>query len=144
MTDQNYKNHGRYIPLWHFITPIILFVILGMSVINLVHTDMHAHDLHIWLPIILIPVAMLVLWWYARSFALKAQDRAIRAEENFRHYLLTGKPLPKELRMSQIIALRFASDEEFPALSQKAVNEKLSQKQIKQAVKNWRADYNRV
>jgi len=122
--EQNFKNHGRYIPLWHFITPLIILVILVMSIINLRHSDMHAHDLHMWLPIILIPVAMLSLWWYERAFAIKAQDRAIRAEENFRHYILTGKPLDNRLGMGQIIALRFASDEEMPALAKRAAEEK--------------------
>lgn len=144
MPEQNLKNHIRLPFVWVFIIPIILLVVLGMSVINLLHTDMHAHDWHMWLPVILIPVAMLLLWWYARRFALVAQDRAIRAEENFRHYLLTGKPLDKQLRMSQIIGLRFASDEEFPTLAKKAVAEKLSQKQIKQAIQNWKEDDYRV
>jgi hypothetical protein len=85
-----------------------------------------------------------VLYWYTRRFALKAQDRAIRAEENIRHFILTGKPLDTGLRLRQIIALRFASDEEMPALAQRAITEKLSSKQIKQAIKNWRADYHRV
>ena len=115
-----------------------------MCIINLAHTDMHPHDLHMWLPIIFIPVVMLILWWYARAFALRAQDRAIRAEENLRHYILTGKPFPKELRMGQIIALRFASDEEFPALVQKAIAGNLNSKSIKQSINNWKADHNRV
>ncbi|HEX7846935.1 MAG TPA: DUF6526 family protein, partial [Chitinophagaceae bacterium] len=137
MSEQNFSNHSRLIPIWHYVMPLIILIILAMSIINLVHTDMHGHDLHMWLPIILIPIVMLILWWYARSFALRAQDRAIRAEENFRHYILTGKPLDRNLRMGQIIALRFASDEELPALAKKAVDEKLSQKQIKQAIQNW-------
>ena len=144
MGDQNLKNHSRYVPLWHFIMPLILFVILGMSIINLVHTGMHPDDLHMWLPIILVPLAMLVLWWYARAFALKAQDRAIRAEENFRHYLLTGKPLDSKLSMSQIIALRFASDPEMPSLAKRTVEENLSPGEIKKSIQNWRGDYNRV
>lgn len=144
MSTQNVNNHGRYVPLWHFITPVIILIILVMCIINLVHTDMHAHDLHMWLPIIFIPVVMLILWWYARAFALRAQDRAIRSEENFRHFILTGKPLPAALRMGQIIALRFASDEELPALAQKAIAENLNQKTIKQSIKNWKADNNRV
>ena len=105
---------------------------------------MHAEDLHMWLPIILIPVVMLILWWYARAFALKAQDRAIRAEENFRHYILTGKPFPSELRTRQIIALRFASDQEFPLLVKRAISENLSSKQIKGEIKIWKADHYRV
>jgi hypothetical protein len=85
-----------------------------------------------------------VLLWYARIFALRAQDRAIRAEENFRHFILTGKPLDSRLRMSQIIALRFASDEEFVELAKKAAEEGMKMKEIKMAIKNWRPDYHRV
>jgi len=92
----------------------------------------------------LISFALVLLAWYARAFALRAQDRAIRAEENFRHFLLTGKPLPTGLRVSQIIALRFAADEEFPSLVQKALSDNLSNKQIKESISNWRGDYYRV
>ena len=144
MSSQNANNHGRYVPVWHFFTPAIILIILGMCIINLVHTDMHPHDLHMWLPIIFIPIVLLILWWYARAFALRAQDRAIRAEENLRHFILTGKPFPKELRMGQIVALRFASDEEFPALVQKAIAENLNSQSIKQSINNWKADHNRV
>ena len=87
---------------------------------------------------------MVLLAWFARGFALKAQDRAIRAEESLRYFVLTGKPLPGVLRMSQIIAIRFASDEELAALVQKAIDEKLSNKAIKQAIQNWRADHHRA
>jgi hypothetical protein len=92
----------------------------------------------------LLSLALAGLFWFARVFALKAQDRAIRAEENFRHYILTGKPLPAQLRLGQIIALRFASDAEFPALVQKAVAEKLRSNDIKKMIVNWRADHHRV
>ena len=84
------------------------------------------------------------LFWFARRFALVAQDRAIRAEENFRHFILTGKPFDSRLRMSQIIALRFAPDDEFPELAKKAVEEKLSSREIKAAIKKWKADHHRV
>ena len=76
--------------------------------------------------------------------AFQAQDRAIRAEENFRHYLLTGKPLDSRLRVSQIVALRFASDAEFPGLAVKAADEKLKNEDIKKLIQNWRADHHRV
>ncbi len=81
---------------------------------------------------------------FARIFALKAQDRAIRAEENLRHFALTGKLLDPRLTVKQIIGLRFASDAEFVALAQRAAEEKLSLDAIKRAVKDWRADYYRV
>lgn len=79
-----------------------------------------------------------------RRFPLKAQDRAIRAEESLRFFILTGKPLDSKLSPGQIAALRFASDEEFVILSARAISENLSPDDIKKSVKNWRADYHRV
>jgi hypothetical protein len=75
---------------------------------------------------------------------LKAQDRAIRAEENLRYFILTGKRLSKQVSMRQIIALRFAEDEEFVGLTEKAIKENLSPKEIKKSIKNWRPDYHRA
>jgi hypothetical protein len=72
------------------------------------------------------------------------QDRAIRAEEKLRYFVLTGKPLDSRLRMGQIIALRFASDEELPTLARRAAEESLTPAQIKQAIQHWRADLRRV
>ncbi|MCP5111202.1 MAG: hypothetical protein GY953_10235, partial [bacterium] len=80
----------------------------------------------------------------ARLFPLKAQDRAIRAEENLRHYVLTGKLLDPQLTTRQVVGLRFAADEEFVELAQKAAAENLSEDAIKKAIKNWRADTYRV
>jgi len=140
--QQNYSNHARYIPLWHFITSTIILAILGGSIVNLLHADAATHYSAALL--LLVAFVLVLLFIYARWFALRAQDRAIRAEENLRHFALTGKLLDKKLRTSQVIALRFASDEEFPALAEKAASENLSQKQIKQSVKNWKADYHRV
>lgn len=142
MAEQNFKNHTRLVPMYHGVTFFLIFTGLIGSVVDLFKADAHTHYSAALLVVVFL--ALTGLFWYARVFALRAQDRAIRAEENFRHFILTGKPLDKQLRMGQIIALRFASDEEFPALAQKAVAEKLSQKQIKQAVQHWRADYNRV
>ena len=81
---------------------------------------------------------------FARGFALKAQDRAIVAEERFRYYLLTKKMLPAELTVRQIIGLRFASDEEYADLVERAIKENLSENRIKKEIKNWKGDYYRV
>ena len=142
MTEQNFKNHGRYIFQWHILTGIAVIAVLIGSIINLVNSAKE----NIYSASLLVAVSLILvsIFWYARAFALRAQDRAIRAEENFRHYILTGKPLDKQLRMGQIIALRFAGDDEFAALCKKAVAENLGSKQIKQAVQNWRPDYNRA
>ena len=142
MSQQNLQNHARLIPIWHYVTPLIIGGILGWGIIHFV--DHHAFTHFLGAAMILISVVLLLIWWYARVFALRAQDRAIRAEENFRHYLLTGKPLDSKLSMRQIIALRFAGDAEFPALAKKAVEENTPPKEIKQSITNWKADYNRV
>ena len=142
MKEQNFRNHSRYIILWTFITPLVLLAILGGSIVNLIHADAHTH--YSAALILLISVVLIIIYWYARAFALRAQDRAIRAEENFRYFILTGKPLDNRLRMSQIIALRFAPDDEFLELAKKAVGEKLRSREIKAAIQKWKADHHRV
>jgi len=145
MDQQNAKNHGRYIPLWHFVTPLIWLAVWIGSIVHLINTIDSSYTNHfVALLIFLIALILGIFYWYIRWFALRAQDRAIRAEENFRHYLLTGKPFDKLIRMNQVIALRFASDAEFPALAKRAVDEKLTGKQIKEAIQEWKADHNRV
>lgn len=143
MADQNYKNHSRLVPLYHGAAFLLILAGLIGSVINLVnHHDPSNHYSASLL--IIVFLVLLLLFWYTRAFALRAQDRAIRAEENFRHYILTGKPLDKQLRLGQIIALRFAPDEEFAELAKKAVKENMTPKAIKQAIQNWKGDYHRV
>ena len=144
MQTQHYKNHSRLVPLYHGVTLIAILVLIVGSSINLYQIIATGGGLYSASLICLISLILLMLFFFARSFALKAQDRAIRSEENFRHFILTGKPLDNRLRLSQIIALRFAGDEEFIELAQKAINENLSSKQIKQSVKKWKADHHRV
>ncbi len=94
--------------------------------------------------LVAVSIALVLVYIFLRVFALKAQDRAIRAEENLRHFAMTGKLLDPRLTIRQIIGLRFASDEEFLALAKRAADENLSEDAIKRAVKNWRGDYYRV
>ena len=143
MTEQNFKNHTRLVPLFHGVTFLLILSGLIGSIINLLdHNEPGNHYSAALLVVVFLVFGL--LFWFTRSFALRAQDRAIRAEENFRHFILTGKPLDKSLRMGQIIALRFASDEEFPALAQRAAAEKLAAKEIKMAIQHWKGDYHRV
>jgi hypothetical protein len=145
MEQQHYKNHSRIIILWHFITGILVIAIFILAILNFIHSLHGTMAVHYNAALILgISFVLVVMFWYARAFALKAQDRGIRAEENFRHFVLTGKPLDSTLRLGQIIALRFASDAEMPALAKKAADENLSSKQIKESIKDWRGDYHRV
>jgi hypothetical protein len=144
MQIQNYHHHSRYVPLYHFVAGSMLLAAVIGSFINLSHAIGSAEGIYSASLICVLAVCLVIVWWYTRAFALRAQDRAIRAEENFRHFIVTGKPLDARLRMSQIIALRFAGDEELAVLAQKAAAEKLSSKQIKQSIQHWKADYNRV
>ncbi|MBL0135061.1 MAG: hypothetical protein IPP79_14275 [Chitinophagaceae bacterium] len=142
MSKQNFSNHTRYIPLWHFITGTALLAFIVGSIINLVNSakeNRYSASL-----LVLAGFILLIIFWYARWFALRAQDRAIRAEENLRHFALTGKLLDRHLRTSQIIALRFASDEEFVELAKMATEEKMRSVAIKKAIKHWRSDHHRV
>jgi len=92
----------------------------------------------------LIGISLFFAYFLFRSFSLKAQDRAIRAEENLRYFVLTGKLLDKTLSISQIIALRFAPDEEFIPLVDTAIKDNLSNTEIKKTIKNWKADHHRA
>ena len=142
METQNYKNHGRLVPGYHYVLFALIMAMLVGGIINAVksgHENFYSATL-----LVLVAVILLLSSYYTRIFSLKAQDRAIKAEENFRHYLLTGEPLSNALLMRQIIGLRFASDEEFPDLAKKAVSESLSEKDIKESIKNWKADTYRV
>jgi len=142
MTQQNYSNHRRFVPLYHFITLLgTLFLLIG-SIVNLVKSSPD----NFYSASLLVMTSLLLMFtaFYARVFALKAQDRAICAEENFRFFLLSKKTLPKELSTRQIIGLRFASDDEFVALVERAIKEKMSENDIKKAITKWRGDYYRV
>lgn len=142
MKEQNFKNHAKLVIGFHYIAlPSLLVLFIG-SIVNLVHAE-EGHFLSASL-IFGMCIVLILVSYYARSFALRAQDRAIRAEENFRHFMLTAKQLPSGLRVSQVIALRFASDEEFPSLTAKALSENLTNKQIKEAIQQWRADNHRA
>lgn len=144
MSEQNFKNHARFVPIYHFVTPVAILALIVGACINLYEACSDDAGLYSASLILLMSIILLPIWLFARAFALKAQDRAIRSEENFRHFIATGKPLDSRLTMRQIIGLRFAGDDEFVALAKQAADENLSEKQIKMAIKNWKADNNRV
>lgn len=141
--NQNYQNHARLVTGFHKVLSLLIFAGLIGSIFNL-YKSFGNDTFYSASLITLLFICCVFLFWYTRSFPLKAQDRAIRSEENFRYYLLTGKALPNELSMSQVVALRFAPDAEFPALVDKTISEKLDAKSIKLAIKDWKSDYYRV
>lgn len=144
MSEQNFKHHARLVPMFHFVAFTAALIPLAIGTYHfIVAIGAASGRLHA-ASFLSLTVAVILGLWYARAFALRAQDRAIRAEVNFRHYLATGKPLDSRVTMRQVIGLRFASDDEFVALVQRAAGEGLSEKQIKQAVQNWKADHDRA
>lgn len=144
MKEQNFKNHSQIAPKSYYAAILLAFTVLVLTLINSKETIKNSGSSLVTFNIIWLALGVIITAWYARAFALKAQDRAIRAEENLRHFALTGKLLDNRLAISQIIALRFAADEEFVALAKKAADENLTNKQIKQLIVNWKADWYRV
>lgn len=140
---QTYQNHVRWYPIVHFVlTPILLFNLIWQSVRLYQEPNWDRAES------VLMAIAFIILSISARLQALKAQDRVIRLEETLRYKELLPKDLAEKavnLRTSQMIALRFASDEELPNLVERTLNgEFQSTKEIKLAIKNWRGDYLRV
>jgi hypothetical protein len=144
METQNYANHRRYVPMYDGLLRFLLVVTFIGSLINMYlsfgdHQRIYSASL-----ITVLTFCGLVQSWYSKVFVITVQNRAIRAEENLRHFAMTGKLLDPNLKMGQIVALRFASDEEYLALAKRAIEENLSRDDIKKAIKNWRADYHRA
>lgn len=140
MATQNYANHRQFVPMYHGVLFGILVLTLIGSGVNLYESWGDPTRFYSASLITVLTFCMLVLFFFTRIFPIKAQDRAIRAEENLRHFAITGKLLDPRLTMRQIIALRFAPDGEFVALAVRAAKENLAADDIKKAVKDWRAD----
>jgi cell division protein ZapA (FtsZ GTPase activity inhibitor) len=142
---QNFKNHTRWDPPMHFFVLPLLFINLIFAVVYCVrHWPDHAR-LSVWW--IVMSIAFIVLAVNSRVKTLKAQDRIIRLEEKLRMAaLLPADELArtKALTEAQFVALRFASDDELPALVKRTLDQNLSPKQIKESINSWRPDYFRV
>jgi hypothetical protein len=142
--SQTYATHAKYVPMFHGVLFGILVLTLIGSGVNLYKSIGDHQRIYSASLISVLTFAVIMLFFFARVFALKAQDRAIRAEEQLRHYVLTGRLLDPRLTMRQIIGLRFAPDEEFVELARRAADEGMTERAIKQAVKRWRPDTYRV
>jgi hypothetical protein len=142
---QTYKNHVRFDPPWHFfIAPLLL-----LNVILAIYTTIHRWPVHSHLSIwwIIMSIVLLMAVGRARMHAVTVQDRVVRLEERLRFAaLLPPEDLARShsLTVPQIVALRFASDDELPALVRRTLNENLSPKQIKESINSWKPDYLRV
>lgn len=145
MKQQNYSNHRTFYPLHHY----IFYPLAALLLIWAVRESFHHREQHfLWVAIAVLALLLILLGLMLRQhYALKLQDRLLRMEVRFRYYVLTKEdilPYESKLSLAQLIAIRFASDEEFVSLVKRAADESLSPKQIKKSVRNWMPDYYRV
>ncbi len=142
---QDFKHHTRWDPPFHYFLAPVLLLNLAFSITYVVrHYPDHCKLGGWW---IVMSLALFILAGKARGYALKAQDRVIRLEEKLRLLQLCS---PEELveldslTIDQYVGLRFASNPELPELARRAIREKMTRKQIKESIKSWRADNDRV
>jgi hypothetical protein len=144
MAEQNFSNHSKLVPTYHFFVLPVFALNLVQSIFGLIQPGFAWNGLVHFLT----ALALLVFAFNARVFALKVQDRVIRLEERLRFARLLPddlKPRIEEFTPGQLVALRFASDEELPPLARKVLNDKLTDvKAIKKMVHHWRPDYLRA
>ena len=144
MSEQDFENHGKFVPSYHFFAVPVFLINFLWSLYRL---------WKLWISFegvfgVILAAALVVLVFRTRVFALAVQDRVIRLEEQLRYARLLPADLQArsgELAIGQIVSMRFASDAELPALARKVLDEKVTQrKAIKQLIKQWRADYLRA
>lgn len=142
-TTQNFQNHARYFPLFHFVLVPLLSLNLIYQAVRLYQEP--SLDRSMWVMMSIVFILMILA---ARAQALKVQDRVIRLEERLRYKEILPSDLAERastLKLGEIIALRFASDAELPDLLNRTIHGEFeSPKKIKMAVKNWLGDYHRV
>ena len=143
MPEQNYQTHVQRVPGYLVLGVVIMATFVG-SAVNLYRSIGDHQRLYSASLLLVLTGCVLVSTVYCRVFALKAQDRAIRAEENLRHFVLTGKLLDSRLKILQIVALRFAPDPEFVSLAKRAADQGMAPDEIKRAIQSWRSDTYRV
>jgi hypothetical protein len=137
--SQNFQNHVRFVPPWHFVAAPIFLLNFGWAIYRLVKDQSRDNIVSL-----LVAIALIILWAFSRLFTLTVQDRVIRLEMRLKLAALlpaeTRSRIP-EFTVAQLVSLRFASDEELPALARKVLDEKINdRKTIKKMIKNWQAD----
>jgi hypothetical protein len=142
---QNLKNHTRFFPPFHFFVLPLLVLNFIFSIYITIHEWPDYKYTHLWW--IVMAIVFFVMAGIARESSLTVQNRIIRLEERLRLAALLpaeDRAHIDELSTKQLIALRFASDAEIPALVRKTLTQNLEPKAIKQSIVNWRGDYHRV
>lgn len=145
MKEQNFKNHIRFYPAHHFVLLPLLMAAIFISVYNVFHSPLQ-QVFYIWITVVLVFIFAVAVMM-RQHYALSNQNRIVRLEMRLRYFELTGarfSSVEQQLSFGQIAALRFASDEELPALINRSIKEKLSPGDIKKSIQNWQGDHMRV
>src|ERR1700742_5095499 len=142
--QQNFSNHGKFFPPFHFFAAPILIANFIWSIFRLKHLGSTPYAIFS----VAVAAALVVTLTISRVMALKVQDRVIRLEERLRYQRLLPpdlQPRIDDFTVNQLVSLRFASDSEFPALARKVFDDKIDdRKTIKQMIKVWKPDYMRA
>ena len=139
---QDYANHVKWDPLFHFVLQPLFLTNLIITVVQLFR---HPGLGTAWN--VVLATALILLCLKTRVYALRVQDRVIRLEERLRLSVLMPEPARsriQELSVGQLIGLRFASDAEAPGLAEKALSSGMKAREIKKSIRTWRPDYFRV
>ena len=140
---QTRENHAKLVPLFHYVA----FPILAVNLLWALYRVVTGVSIETTIAAA-VAFSLIVLALFARTFALGAQDRVIRLEERLRMRALMPdelKPRIDEFTTNQLVALRFASDEELPGLGRKVLDDGIGdRKTIKEMIVSWRADYQRL
>ena len=137
--SQTFENHARFVPAWHFVAAPILLLNFGFAISQIIKVQSFATVVGL-----LLSIALLIMWAFSRLFSLTVQDRLIRLEMRLRMASVLPvdlRPRIPEFTVAQLVSLRFASDEELPALARKVLDEIMNdRKSIKKLIKNWQPD----
>ncbi len=140
--QQNLKNHARLDPPFH----IVLTLIVGLNLIySVVHLVRHFGFQSAWF--VVLSLGAVIVFLKLRTYPIKVQDRVIRLEERLRLQALAPAEWHTQIyRLSedQLIGLRFAGDDEVVSLAKQALEENLNRRQIKERIRDWRADEWRI
>jgi len=144
MAEQSFANHGKFYPPFHFFVIPVMVINFIWSIYRLIAAGFSLDGFER----VLLAAALLLGFGTVRRMAVTVQDRVIRLEERLRYERVLPPDLKTrigEFTVTQLIALRFASDAELPALARKVLDDKINErKAIKQMVKTWRPDYLRA
>jgi len=139
---QSYANHAKVVPAYHYFTFALVAVYWSYRLYLLVTAPSLANGMGI-----VAATAILMIFFWARLFALRVQDRVIRLEMHLRVASLAPDLGPRfgEFTLNQLCAMRFASDAELPELARKVLSDKLDDRTaIKKMVREWQADHARA